>query len=164
MAKFWRSSEFKKLQSEWEEKLRQSGFEDAEKEVGGDRVLKQRADYAYRSSTTATIEAKEEYFQLLSSWVRIETQFDGESFFQLPLPLPGVDPLELKRNISSDRLIMEMTAAGKNIQEISRELKRRRMEKHNRDTIRYIRRRYEDRWGIRRWTREQMVSRRVRLK
>ena len=161
MAKFWRTNEFKNLQSEWEEKLKESGFEDAEKEVGGDRVLKQRADYAYRSSADATREAKEEYFQLLSSWVRIETQFDGEKFFQLFLPLPGVDPLELKRTLSPDRLIMEMTAQGKNIQEISRELKRRGMEKHNRDTIRYIRRRYEDRWGIRRWTREQMVSRRV---
>lgn len=157
MPKFWKSREFKNLQKEWEEKLKTSGLEDAEKEVGGERVLRQSADYAFRRKETTEIvrDAKQEYFSLLSEWLHKEKNFEGEIKAQ-----PVLTGLPCEK-VSSDRLIMERTAEGKSIQEISRELKALGMEKHNRDTIRYVRRRYENKWGIKCWKREDTVSRRV---
>ncbi len=141
MAKFWRSSEFEALNKEWSQKLTEAGFEDCEKEIAGQRVLKQSADYAYRRKECTEIyrESKLTYFMLLAEHLTKEKNFDDES----------------------DRLIMSWTAEGWTIKEISRELRRLGKIKHNRDTIRYIRRRYENRWGIKNWKTEQMVSRRV---
>lgn len=151
----WKSKEFKKLKKEWEQNLKNSGFVDVEKDIGGDRVLKQSSDYAFRrKETTQDVrEAKETYFALLSEWVQKES-FEDDVYSQLTL-------FKELQNISPDRLIMERTAEGKTIQEISREMKLLGLFKHNRDTIRYIRRRYEDKWGIKSWNKEEMVSRRV---
>jgi hypothetical protein len=135
-----RKRDEKDLQKKWDRILAETGFEDIEKEIGGERVLKQSADYAFRRAEhTATYrEAKLDYFCLISAKLHT-TQFDD----------------------SSDRLIMERTAEGRSIQEISAELKDLGWRKHNRDTIRYIRRRYEARWGIRSWKEEECVSRKV---
>ncbi len=140
MAKWYRSSDFKRIQKEWEKKLEQAGFKDAEKEIAGEKVLKQSADYAFRRKehTQEYRDAKLEYFSLLSK------NLHGATFED-----------------DSDRFIMEKTADGWSIQEISRELKHRKWPKFNRDTIRYIRRRYETRWGIRHWNKEDQVSRKV---
>lgn len=136
----WQTTRFKELEAEWEKKLAESGFEDAEKKIAGERVLKQSADYAYRRKehTEEYREAKLAYYSLISQKIH-GTRFDDDS----------------------DKLIMEKTAEGWSIQEISRELKHLEMPKFNRDTIRYIRRRYETRWGIRHWKPEEMVSRKV---
>ncbi len=140
MAKFWKSGEFKSLEKEWSQKLAEAGFEDAEKEIAGERKLKQAADYAYRRKehTETYRDAKLTYHSLLSQKLH-DARFDDES----------------------DKLIMERTAEGWTIQEISKELKHLKMIKHNRDTIRYIRRRYETRWGIRCWHPKDQVSRKV---
>lgn len=141
MQKFWRTERFAELNKEWEEKLKEAGFEDAEEQVGGEKRLKQHSAYAYRRQecTQITRETKLSYFMLLAERVNSERKFDDES----------------------DRLIMTRTSEGWTIQEISTELKALGRRKFNRDTIRYIRRRYENRWGIRSWKSEQMVSRRV---
>lgn len=145
---FWGNQDFKRLKREWDEKLRESGFEDAEKEVGGERVLRQSADYAYRRKETVGVirECKLEYFTLLSQKIE-ETRFED----------------------GWDRLIMEMTAEGKSIREISDHLKAlipkgRKRTKHNRMTICYVRRRYEHKWGIRTWKPEEMQSRKARTR
>lgn len=141
MAKFWERPEFKSLEREWNMRLLASGFEDAEKVVGGERQLKQSAEYAYRRAETVEIirETKLAYFTLLAQRIADERCFED----------------------ASDRLIMELTAEGATIRAISQELKRLGMPKSNRDTIRYVRRRYEDRWGIRKWNPRDMVSRKA---
>lgn len=140
----WRSKEFEALQKEWDERLKETGFEDIEKNIGGERVLKQSSDYAYRRKEHTQVyrENKLSYFMLLAEFLAKERNFDDES----------------------DRLIMMRTSDGWTIQEISQELKSLGKNKFNRDTIRYIRRRYENRWGIRAWKPEQMVSRKVPIK
>ena len=135
-----RKRDEKELQKKWDRILAETGFEDIEKEIGGERVLKQSADYAFRRKEHTEIyrEAKLNYHCLISARLHT-TQFDD----------------------ASDRLIMERTAEGRSIQEISAELKNLGWRKHNRDTIRYIRRRYETRWGIKSWKEEDCVSRKV---
>lgn len=144
--KFWRTNQFETLKAEWEKKLKESGFEDAEADIGGERHLKQRASnpyaHRYRCEEELPRESKLTYFLLIAQMCAREQDFKD----------------------TSDRLIMERTSEGWTITEISKELKKRALFKHNRDTIRYIRRRYEAKWGIRIWSREQMVSRRVRIR
>lgn len=147
--KFWKSSQFDQLKREWEEKLAQSGFRDAERDIGGERVLRQTADYAFRRRETVAVirECKLTYFTILAQHLAEERNFADEW----------------------DRLIMERTAEGKTIKEISEELRAmipqgRARTKHSRDTIRYVRRRYEHKWGIKVWRKEEMQSRKVRTR
>lgn len=144
MQKWWRSERFEALEREWNQILKETGFEDCEKEVAGTRVLKQTSDYAYRRKETSEItrENKLTYFMLLAQHVSTEKSFSDES----------------------DAIIMMLTSNGWNIKEISTELRKLGKAKHNRDTIRYIRRRYEHKWGIKTWKTEEMVSRRVRTR
>lgn len=138
MVKFWNNKQFKDLANEWEKKLQESGFKDIEKKG----KLKQKANYAYRRSyiTEEMREAKRNYLSLINNHCGSETEFSDES----------------------DRFIMEKTGEGWTIREISSALKEKSLRKHNRDTIRYIRRRYENKWGIKNWTQSEMVSRKPR--
>lgn len=138
------SREFRQLLGEWNKRLEQEGFQDAEKDVAGERVLRKSADYPFREAVEVIRETKLQYFTILSQKISEEREFDDEW----------------------DRLIMERTADGWSIREISDELKGlkpddRERTKHNRDTIRYVRRRYEHRWGIKVWLPHQMQSRKV---
>lgn len=145
---FWKSKEFDRVRQEWEQRLKKSGFRDIEKEIKGERVLSQYSDYAYRRKETELVrECKLAYFTLLAQHLSVETKFEDEW----------------------DQLIMERTAEGYSIKEISEELKslvpeNRERTKHNRDTIRYVRRRYEHRWGIKVWKPEEMQSRKARTR
>lgn len=139
MAKFWKSPEFEAQKKEWEEKLQESGFEDAETEISGERKLKTYTAGSWCKITTHVQgEAKLKYFMLIAQFVMEERDFDDEN----------------------DKFIMEKTSDGWSITEISRELRKfpgRLRGKHNRNTIRHVRRRYETRWGIREWATEQMM-------
>lgn len=149
MAKFWRSPQFVSLKEEWDKKLAATGFEDAEKEINGELALKRvslsegKWGGVYRHAHGLKgIHEKADYFRVLSQKFLQEEQFDDDL----------------------DRLIMERTMEGKSIKEISDELKGmlspgQTRSKHNRDTIRYIRRRYENKWGIRIWSQFNMQSR-----
>ncbi len=139
------SGEFKQLQKEWNKRLEESGFEDAEKDVGGERALKLPSNCVYRQETDEVVrESKLSYFMLLAQKFAEEKEFSDEW----------------------DRKIMERTAEGWSIKEISEELRGlvptdRERTKHNRDTIRYVRRRYEHKWGIKVWLPHQMQSRKA---
>lgn len=150
MARFWKSKAFQELKEEWDEKLKETGFEDAEKEVDGKTVLK-RSSYFISSrgkSRDNMKEAEREYCQLLEYLVSREENFEDRL----------------------DKIIMERTAEGKSIREISDELKdqpkiklKNKMgNKSDRNTIAYVRRRYENKWGIKYWKPEQMVSRKTK--
>lgn len=148
MRKYWGSEDFLRLKAEWDQKLKDSGFSDIEKEVDGDLVLKKpSADDGkfagiFKFKAAVQIQGRAEYFYRLYQKYSQEQAFEDES----------------------DQLIMQRTMEGIAIQTISRELQKLGKRKFNRDTIRYIRRRYEHKWGIRIWTPEQMVSRKVRIR
>jgi hypothetical protein len=134
----------KKLKDEWDAKLRASGFVDIEKEVNGKLIIAEK-DFShgvmaelYRRPAEVVRSASEEYYRRLSQHCEAEKEFEDDS----------------------DKLIMELTSNGHSIKEISDELKKKGLRKHNRDTIRYIRRRYEHKWQIRQHKPHQMTSRR----
>lgn len=131
----WESKAFKKLQSEWYKKLKDTGFQDAEEIVGGEQKLKQNAPNVYRQADPVYIESKARYFELL-------TQHVASYRFSEPI----------------DRTIMGLKSQGFKISEICSRLKQMGVPKH-RQTVRFIVRRYEHNWGIRRWTPEEMNQR-----
>lgn len=122
--KFWQSQTFKELEKEWDEKLKESGFEDAEKAIGGIRVLRQRASNCYRSVSAVQRENKQRYFELLNSHSALELFEDR-----------------------IEALIMARRASGYKIKQICEEL-RAMNERCHRQTIRLIIQKYELKWGI----------------
>lgn len=132
MEQFWRKKSFKVLAKEWNKKLAQSEFIDAEVELKDDRALKQRAANSYRQASQLERESRLEYYSLLGHLV------SKESF---------TDKLE--------ELVMTRHSEGFTNKEIVDEVKRIRPKIH-RNTVWYIIRRWEMRWGIKFWTLKQM--------
>lgn len=136
---------------------------DAEEEGTDERHLKDASDRLHRKErlrnciyrkdsksvelTELVMDTSSRYYQMLSENLHTEKHFDDEF----------------------DRVIMEMTADAKSIKEISAVLKKmvpegKQRGKFNRRTIRYVRRRYEKKWGVREWKPEQMTSSKPRTK
>lgn len=129
---FWRTRQFKVLSQEWNKKLEQSGFEDAELEVKGDRVLKQRASNCYRQADKLERESRLEYYTFLG-YLAHNTKFNNEL----------------------EKLVMVMYSEGKPYKEILEELNKRGIIRH-RTTIEFIIRRWQHKWGIKSWSLKQM--------
>lgn len=130
--KFYETAEFKTLSSQWEEILEGIGLVDIEKQFGSERALKQNASNVYRQMDPVRRQAKELYFQQLGKCLH-SACFDS-----------GVD-----------RIIMVLRAQGAKIVEICQALAEQGFSRYRR-TVRFIIRKYEDRWGIRRWKQEQL--------
>lgn len=130
--KYWQTPKLKKLENLWYAKLKQEGFVDAEKTVGKDRVLVQNAPNAYRQASQVQRENKAEYYRLLT------THGNEERF----------------RDKTEERVMLKR-ALGFNIKEICEELKTTGDRCH-RQTVRFIIRFYEHKWGIREWTKDQL--------
>lgn len=123
--KFWQTQAFKDLEQKWYGKLEEKGFKDEEKTIRGDRVLRQRASNSYRGASQVEREAKLRYYEILQCYA-------GREIFEN----------------SVDKLVMERRSNGIKIKDISEEL-RNKKEKCHRETIRFIIRRYEIKWGLR---------------
>jgi len=136
MSNFWESDSFKKLQQKWYEKLKKSGFDDAERVVGDELKLKQRATNAYVQAPRVVRQAKLDYYRALCEYVHRE-KFKNEA----------------------DELIMLRRSEGITIKQISKELKKLGF-KHHRQTIRYVIRKYEHRWNIKKWSLDKLTSKR----
>ena len=143
MPKFFESDDFKKLNAEWQEKLAISGFVDAEVPVkpqdtifrgDGSYRLKVSTGDVFRKDNIVELQEKAAYFDLLVSYVQNE-EFPNKA----------------------DKLIMTKRSEGMKIKEISEELKKRGFKSH-RQTIRYVIRRYETKWLIKKWQPNQMKS------
>lgn len=135
--KFWENPHFKCLQKEWYAKLRDDGFADAERSVDGEPMLSQFAVNCYRDQPRAIREERAAYFTSLCRLIET-APFDSEA----------------------DRLILTRHAEGAKYSTISRELEARGLKSH-RQTIRFTVRRYEHRWGLRRWRNDQLRSRQM---
>jgi len=121
-----------KLYAEWELKLRESGFIDAEKTVGGQRVLRQFSSNAYRQADELARQSKEHYFELIAEKVSL-----GDF------------------NTKNDEKIMRWVSEGHKIHEIVKMLNTTGFY-IDRKTVRYTIRRYETRWKIKHWQPKQM--------
>lgn len=132
MEQFWRKKSFKILQREWNKKLVETGFVDAEIEIKSDRILKQRATNSYRQATQLERESRLEYYCFLG-YLAHNTVF----------------PSEL------EKFVMIRHAEGASIREITDELTLRGIVRH-RQTIRHVIRRWQTKWGIRTWSLREM--------
>ena len=117
---------FKNLQTQWYEKLKESGFEDIEK----GKYLKQNSNNCYRQNRNQTYrEAKTSYFELI-----------GQKSHDEVFP-----------NVVAES-IMILRSQGHLINEISSHLEMTKTKPHHRQTIRWIIRYYENKWGIIKWS------------
>lgn len=130
---FWKSPNFKALRDIWYERLKDEGFQDAEKDTGGRMELKQRASAPYRHIKAPIDQAtKEQYYIVVAQCVH-ETEFRNEV----------------------DRCILTLHASGWKVCKIIDHLEEMGITR-NRNTIRYLIRRFEAKWGIRSYNRKQL--------
>lgn len=137
MAQFWKTKNFRQLAKEWNLKLEEQGFIDAEIDLKGDRALKQRATNSYRQATQLERESRLEYYVLMGN-----------------LAINEIFPNEL------ESVVMIRHSEGATIKEIVKEISFRGIFK-NRKTIRHIIRRWQSRWGIKTWNLRQMNLRKI---
>jgi hypothetical protein len=133
MSQFWDTKNFKKLAKTWDKKLKQSGFKDAEISLKGDRALKQRATNSYRQANELEREARLEYFSIMG-------KFAHNTCF----------------NNLIEQHVMIRHSEGSTIKEILKELWKLKRITRNRKTIRFIIRRWQNKWGVKIWTLKQM--------
>lgn len=134
MEQFWRKKTFKVLLIEWNKKLEQSGFEDAEVELKEDRALKQRSTNSYRQADQLERESRLEYYSFLGH-----------------LAHSTIFPNEL------EKFVMLRHSEGALINEIADELLIKGLSQcKNRWRVRHIIRRWQMKWGIKSWSLQQM--------
>jgi hypothetical protein len=129
---FWRTKKFKELNEHWNGILKNSGFVDSEVETKGGMSLKQRSTNAYRQASSLERDSRLEYYLYVGHKAQ-NTHFDN----------------------ALEELILKMHAGGSLIKEIADEIKNRN-DSLDRRTIRFIIRRWQMRWGIRRWNHRQV--------
>jgi hypothetical protein len=131
--KFWEKPGFKKLKEKWYAIIEKDGFVDVESDAGSRDYLKQWAGNIYKNESPVAREAKESYFSLLSSCAQREKDY----------------------STVIDAIVMQQAALGISAQDIVAYLKVCGYSRERR-TVGFIIRRYEHKWGIRKWTEKQM--------
>lgn len=124
------SDEFKKLQKDWYQRLKENGFKDIEK----DERLNEPVETLFRNTDEFLMPLQEEYYRLLSQAVNDEnTVFKNEA----------------------DRYILTKYSEGMQIKDIVEDLSKLGMPR-KRLAIRYIIRRYEMKWKIKTYSKKQL--------
>lgn len=123
MEQFWRKKSFKLLSTEWNKKLEDSGFEDVEFELKGDRGLKQRATNSYRQATKLERETRLEYYCFLG-YLAHNTVFQNEL----------------------EQIVMIRHSEGVSCKEISNEIGR------HRHYVEFVIKRWQTKWGVKTWS------------
>lgn len=137
MEQFWRKKSFKALSKEWNKKLADTGFTDAEIELKQERVLRQRSTNSYRQACQLERDSRLEYYMLMGN-----------------LAYNTIFPNELERSI------MIWHAEGLTIKEIMQEIEKLGSSIY-RGTVRFIIRRWQVKWGVKNWNREQLRLKKV---
>lgn len=138
---FWKSQEFKDLQAEWYARAAASGFVDIEDEKNLEQkdFFKQRIRDPAQVRTKMQRDIRREYYLLLAQYIAEKApEFDD----------------------SIDYFVMHKFSVGFTNAQIVKALAELGKTRH-RKTVMYIRRKYEDRWGIRKWKPEELHSKRM---
>lgn len=128
----FKTKQFLAIQKEWYQTLAKHGFIDQEKIVGDTHLLTQRSSNAYRQASKVSRNARLEYYRLIAHHLGEEKEISEVDF-----------------------VVMTMISDGKKIKTISAHLGELGHVSH-RQTVRFIIRRWETKWGIREWTLGQM--------
>jgi hypothetical protein len=137
----WLTKDFLALKKAWYQKLTNEGFQDHEETIGGQEYLRSYSSGVFNRSKKLAVDEKVDYYDLILAafWA---SEFDDE-----------VDKFVMRRH-SEGAIIKEISTELK-ILLLNKELTRRRCKGH-RQTTRLIIRKYENRWGIRRWSPDQL--------
>lgn len=128
--KFYETQAFRDLEKEWDARLAEAGFRDAEKMIGADRKLKQGpCSGRYRQAKEQVRAAKIAYYEAMGAGFAKEVFLEHKVMQDY---VNGKTRIEIHR---------ELIAAGLGIEY---------------ETIRFIIRRYEYKWGIKHYTPQQM--------
>lgn len=122
--------EFQKLREQWYKTLEDTGFKDIEKsndKLEADKLVRLQKAHSFFDQNGHLVNAKQEYFQIL-----FQTVNDSTVIFHTEL----------------DKYILTRYAEGARIKTIVDELKKMNTPR-GRDSIRFIIKRYEKKWGIR---------------
>lgn len=126
--------EFKKLQLEWYEKLKAMGFKDAEESKDDGFVLAQSASYCFRNVDGLTKFLKEEYYRRMA-----QESLDSQTVY---------------KNAAHKHILIRHSEGAK-IKTIVQELIELGLPR-NRNSVRFIIRRYEMLWGFRNYNYKQL--------
>lgn len=132
--RYWETKDFKALYKIFEQKLKEGGFIDAERTIDGKRMLIQYSSNVYRQAPAVDREAQIDYYSLVGEYIE-------KTVFKTKL----------------DERIMRLVADGEKISEIVRKINTTGIYVH-RQTVRFIIRRYENKWKIKNWNSKQMYK------
>lgn len=121
---YWTTVKFKKLSKQWDEKLKNKGFVDAEKDTASGRALI-TSSYPLRNKGKGFEASKEDYYRLMGQAVYNNEAFDS----------------------ALDRLILLRHVEGVMIKDICKELQARGQSR-DRGTVSNIIKRYEKKWKV----------------
>lgn len=130
--------EFRNLQNEWYQKLSKEGFRDIEKLKGDELVLSQFASHCFCGMDVLSRFLKEQYFRYIS-----QIALDEDTFFRNDI----------------DRHILIRHSEGAMIKVIVEELEDMGSPRH-RHSVRFIIRRYQIKWGLRKYSDKQLNKKR----
>lgn len=133
----WKTKELRELYKQWEEKLKQSGFEDAEQTIGNERVLKQFSTNFSRNEPIEQTLARGRYYDLLRHRLTSVRFSNGIHRYVMHRVVDGAKNSEIHK---------ELLAKGNPV---------------NIHTVYLIIRRYEHKWGIRKWTAKELGLKRL---
>lgn len=170
---YWKTREFKNLQQAWYQRLEAEGFQDAEELVGNEMRIKERSTSAMRDRAIETP----------ANCMRFHTRRNSQCVDECDATSEGpLQSARLKRRAlqkifcdakeayytaigqklaetifrnSVDRFILTRHAEGKKAFEIVEELKARGTPRF-RHSVRFIVRRYEMLWGLRKYDPRQL--------
>lgn len=152
---YWKSSGFRELQQAWYQRLAETGFEDAERLVGDELELRQSSTAPYRSMTCLKRRVRRddmgEVVRVTRREINITARYAKEQYFHVVSAL--VQDTTFRNEV--DRLVVVRYAEGRKACEICEELKQRGTPRF-RHAIRFIVRRYETLWGLKKWTPRQL--------
>lgn len=159
--KFWQTKQFKELEKEWEKKLSDDGFVDAE---ATPTVAAKKSKNNNRSIHKKTFERIKAHYKsrrqhdIYGRWLKQRSSncYRGAADVVIEnkrryYELLGLHFHDHQFDDGIEQLVMERRAAGIKIRDISEELERLngRPKRAHRETIRLIIQKYERLWGIR---------------
>lgn len=143
---FWKNPEFKALQKLWYQRIKDAGFEDAERLVDGEPILKKTSGHQGLVFFTDDLE------EMLQKEVAASSKEESKASYY---NFMAQKVQETVFTSAIDRLILEGHSEGKHIRHICEDL-RKAGEPRGRNTVRFRIRIYEMRWGLRQYTPKQL--------
>lgn len=105
--KFWKTKEFEKLEKKWYDKLKKSGFEDAEKTVAGEKLLKKFAKsltYFPQVNSIVVREGRAYYYQMAEQKANAATYSEDWHKTVMLKHAEGLNNVEISKELMKQKV------------------------------------------------------------